>query len=255
MLRRKKLLGLGIGLAGLLLSTICAAGQWYGELSYLRSDGSLPNDSDQAFIGFDTDNRDSGWKLMGGYELNRYFSIEAGYADFGTQSLQSNFVGPVLAGNPSISPSPGTFFDPFRFATQPTLGFAMPAFMFAGPMPLPPGAEVETSLEAVPLSAIGQLPVNGWLALTLQAGAMLSRYEITTETRILRIVDGELVPETLRESDTSREAELFAGLGFLFSVGERIAIELAWEKILDAGAGDALEQDIDTYNLGLRYRF
>jgi hypothetical protein len=249
------MLRLGIGLVGLLFASVCLAGPWYGELGYLRSEGGLPDDTDQASIGFDTDNRDSGWKLTGGYELNRYVALEFGYADYGEQTLQAYHRGPGVSAEPDFTPPEfgtcGCWFNPFNR----DVAGVVPSPYFAVPVPIAPDTEIETSLHTIPLTVIGQLEFNDWLALTLQGGALLSRYEYTTKTPAFRLVDGQAVHDVRKETETSSEAELVAGLGLLFSLDERFAVKLSWEKILDAGDEDTLEQNIDAYSLALRYRF
>jgi len=46
--------------------------------------GSSEFDDDGAFQGFDVDDSDTSLTIMGGYKVNRFFSVEARYSDLGT---------------------------------------------------------------------------------------------------------------------------------------------------------------------------
>lgn len=49
------------------------------------------------------DLKDSGWKLFGGYKLNRNLAVEAAYADFGTFSAGGTFFGTPVSVNVDVT--------------------------------------------------------------------------------------------------------------------------------------------------------
>src|SRR5258706_6436041 len=54
---------------------------WYGGLGLGRSS------SDPSGIAGAKDDKDNAWKAFGGYQLNRYFGVEGGYADLGKSTI------------------------------------------------------------------------------------------------------------------------------------------------------------------------
>ena len=49
--------------------------------------GRAKTDIDMTGIAGTVDESDTGWKLFGGYQINRYFGVEAGYADLGSSTF------------------------------------------------------------------------------------------------------------------------------------------------------------------------
>src|SRR5689334_10095236 len=82
---------LGLGLLGA-VSTARADGDWYAAV-----------DAGNSWIGVYTssygDNTDHGYRLAGGYDIDRHFSLEAGYVDFGKVAADFCFTTVCIKGD------------------------------------------------------------------------------------------------------------------------------------------------------------
>ncbi|GAB1260019.1 hypothetical protein NBRC116495_07260 [Aurantivibrio plasticivorans] len=241
---------------------------WYMDVTYSLNQGGLEGDGDSfgVITQLEVDNSSSGYQITGGFSFNQYLDLEFGFVDFGKQSVSVNqsldLVGifnpftPVLAG--SEVTGPGSFVDP-DLSTSPTGIFALSSPLSANP-PLNPilGSNLKTEVIGIRLAAVGKVPITKWFEISLQAGALISEYKVTTNNYTYVLQEGPccFFDEVLvKETETSHDPELFMGLGLTWNISRSISTKLFWEKYLDFGEGDYLEQDLDSYNLSLRYRF
>ncbi len=240
-----------VGCLVLLIAQVGMAGEWYGDLTYTNSDGDLPNTPFNK-----VNNNDTGWQISAGYEVNRHLSLEMGYVDFGQQNIQLEPSSLVLNSNNTNS---DTYFNPFssqhfvvdsnrNLVTNPTPSSSTTA-------PITPTLNAETS--GLRLASIGTVSLTSAIALNIQAGALVPRYKVTRQSTSFDLgVDGSIFNSvTTQQSETSYEPELFVGMGLHWKVNTTMGVKVFWEKINDLGNEDTFEQDIDTYNLALRYQF
>jgi OmpA-OmpF porin, OOP family len=83
-----------------LLSAVPAHAQWYAGItageSRIKMNGENLNaqflDFGYSDVRTQTDTRDTAFRIFGGYQINRYFGIEAGYADLGKFSIRTDVV-------------------------------------------------------------------------------------------------------------------------------------------------------------------
>ena len=67
------------------------------------------------------DDEDTAFSAFGGYQFNRYFGVEAGYADFG--KIEPEVAGPALEGDTAYLTAVGTLPLGERFAAYAKAGF------------------------------------------------------------------------------------------------------------------------------------
>ena len=94
-----------LGTQGLIALAIISSSQvmasddgWYMGFNIGKSRVDIDNQRinssllSQGFVNTDTtnDDKDNGWKVFGGYQLNKYFALEGGYFDLGEYSFQAN---------------------------------------------------------------------------------------------------------------------------------------------------------------------
>jgi hypothetical protein len=228
------------GLTALLLSPAALAGSWYGDITYTGSDGNLP-DSAIAKV----DNSDTGWQLSAGYDVNQYFAVEVGYVDFGKQSSRLN--GALIAVSPGLRG-----FNPFSLPVNFPLGATQATVL---PAPALPGFTAETT--GIRLASIGKLSLSPSVNLNFQAGALVPRYKTTQQFFSYDFQVGGMISNLRLQNRTegSNEPEVFLGMGVHWAVNLTVGIKVFWEKLNDLGNESTIEQDVDTYNLTLRYQF
>jgi OmpA-OmpF porin, OOP family len=163
------------------------------------------------------DSSDKSWRLFGGYQFNRHFSAELGYADLGQISAQNVF----------------RFFS----ITQSS------------------SSNVDTETVAWDLSIVGILPIAEHLSLIGRAG--LYRADIKTrDTRTTNLIlslccsTGTAVTES-----RSRESGVMFGLGAQYDFMRRLGLRAEWQRYGKIGTGETGERDIDVLSAGLVYRF
>ena len=237
------------GILALLLSQYSAAGNWYGDLTYTDSQGGLPNPP----YATDVDNSDSGWQITSGYDVNDHFALEFGFVDYGKQSQRTPIF--TIAG---VSPSPSTL------PNVPLVPFSTRVVGIAA-IPLSngqfPRQGIVTETKGLRFASIGKLPLNASFDLNFQAGALIPRYKTTEEFLVpdFAAASGStpnFIPSRIdSHTEVSNEPEIFVGLGVHWRMNPAIGVKLFWEKINNLGNEDTFEQDIDTYNLALRYQF
>ena len=226
----------------LLLSQVSIAGTWYGDVTYSSSDGDIPSSPITK-----VDNSDSGWQLAAGYDVNKHFAVEFGYVDYGQQSVEidSGFLA-VSAGTPgSINPI---------LSNLPTMLVNGQPINFSGTttaIVIPNAQGFATETTAVRFAGIGKFPLLTSIDLDFQAGALVPRYKTTRQVFTLGFPAGGMETRT----DISNEPEFFVGLGLHWRMNPAMGLKVFWEKLNDLGNEDTFIQDIDTYNLALRYQF
>ena len=79
-----------VGLALLVIGTSAAnAGGWYVGGSFGQTSSDLSGTLDPG-PGFNTDDSDTGFKVMGGYNIMKFLSVEAAFVDVGQVSIQED---------------------------------------------------------------------------------------------------------------------------------------------------------------------
>jgi OmpA-OmpF porin, OOP family len=81
-----------------LISAAPAHAEWYGGITAGESRTKLTGENLSAqFLDFgysdaqtQTDTRGTAFRVYGGYQFNRYFGVEAGYADLGNSNIRTN---------------------------------------------------------------------------------------------------------------------------------------------------------------------
>jgi OOP family OmpA-OmpF porin len=77
-----RILFVGIfSITSIAISSIAQAEGWYGGVGF---GNTKMKDAGTALLGTSLDDKDSGWKLMAGYQFHPNAAIELGYIDFGT---------------------------------------------------------------------------------------------------------------------------------------------------------------------------
>ena len=193
------------------------AGTWYGDLTYTGAEGQIKES-----VRADTQQQESGWQLSAGYDVNQHFAVEFGYIDLGQQSLQLskdvNFSGTDLSqqNNDMVAETKG-----LRFAS------------------------------------IGKLPISSDVAIDFQAGALLPRYKTTQQSSLntQNVSNPSLTASGESQTFVSTDPELFVGLGIHWRMNPGMGVKVFWEKMNDLGNDQTIKQDINTYNLALRYQF
>ena len=94
-----------LGTQGLIALAVISSSQvmagdegWYMGFNIGKSRVDIDNQRisssllSQGFVTTDitNDDKDNGWKVFGGYQLNKYFALEGGYFDLGEYSFQAN---------------------------------------------------------------------------------------------------------------------------------------------------------------------
>lgn len=218
------------------------AGPWYMDATYSRSKGDMPDTPVRP-----AKNRDDGWQLTGGYQFSPYLSFEFSYVDLGEQTSGLNGA-PLGITNPDIDPDNfGTWYNPFTTSTGQTAA----AGFIAAPAP---STTIET--RGIRLAAVGGLPLGDIFSLNLQGGVLVPEYQVTRNSFVLQPTgDGPYQVVATSNTEESNDPEIFLGLGTTAQLTDTIGLKLFWEKYLDMGNKDTFEQDLDTYNLALRFSF
>jgi hypothetical protein len=252
-------------------SSLTFAGDWYSSVAYSYSKAELlPNAS--PIFQIDEDDEDSGWQLVFGYQYNRYFSLELGWADYGKHSAKltpdfSRLSGTIIQSPRPNSPPPGItggfgFASYVGYRSLPTDGYVFFDSPFPGPdfvVGAPPLLELQTETKGLRLAANAALPLGERFTISMQAGFMFSQYETTFISANTRIDFSTNPPSVIYVpviyTQKSQDGELFGGLGVKYDINQKIGMKLFWERILDLGDNETLEQDMDVYSLALIYSF
>jgi opacity protein-like surface antigen len=209
------------------LALLCIAGTAAAEPAERRFYAGLDvgqaqlNRDRPDFIDPRSDGESPGWKLRFGIQFSPYWSVEAGYTDFGHYD-----------GSLTIFAVPG----------------ASPIPAVIGGAALAPG-DLRTKARGIDLSTVFHWPVGE--SFYVQAAAGLQRREMKTEVESV-IIDA---PD-FRASDGDLALLLGAGLGFHVNDVMDIGVHWASTRNLE-GDFEYFENDADPslVSLGMRFRF
>lgn len=170
-------------------------------------------------ISSDSDDKDSGWKLYGGYQFNDNLAVEASYMDLGTATGDARASGD---------------------------------FLFSGGGTGSGSLFVGTDMEATALTidGVGRLPVAPWLDLFAKLGMYRSDLELTVVVGASGA--GGTASDSVKESDNSTGAHI--AIGADFNVAPQVIIRAEWERLADVEFDDG-ETDIDMLSISAAYRF
>lgn len=170
--------------------------------------------------GSQCDGNDGSWRLFAGYQFNRYFSAELGFADLGRTSA-SGIPGPITV----------------TTSTSSTL---------------------DTEATAWDLVGVGALPLSERLSLTGKLGLyqadVKSRLVRTIFSRLVTPpapVGGSPFVTESREDDSG----VTFGLGVRYDFTRHLGVRAEWQRYGKVGTGATGESDIDVLSAGLVYRF
>jgi OOP family OmpA-OmpF porin len=105
----------------------------------------------------------------------------------------------------------------------------------------------EFKAKAWSLDAVGTLPLNDRFSLLARAGAIY--YDL--DARSAAVAGG--VPIKVRDSD--KDLSWKAGLGAQYSLTNNLGARLEWEHYHRLGDEDTGKSSVDTFSLGLQFRF
>jgi OOP family OmpA-OmpF porin len=166
-----------------------------------------------------SDDKDTGWKIYGGYQFTDNLAIEASYLNYGEATAKSVATGSFLTSPPAIFN--GTLFF---------------------------GAEGEAS--AFTLDGVGRVGVARWLDLFVKAGIYRAEIDIKLTGGISDGNTGVQASESFSDDSTG----VHIGLGADFKLTEHVLIRAEWERLSDVDIDDG-ETDIDMISLSAAYRF
>jgi hypothetical protein len=217
------------------LPTVLAAGRgWYvgaglgqslARADNLEADLAAAVERDQSFgtASYYFDDTDTGWRLYGGYSMDKHFAIEFGYVDLG--NIETAFSSTITDLRGEVSKSQTEVFSTDAFA----------------------------------LSAVGLLPTQGKLSLLAKAGLFRWRFnEQDTRTCTDQNPTINRCESFLSQAGEGTEYgySFIYGLGFLYQLDQKMALRGEWENYSRIG-GNRLDQEIDinVFSAALEYRF
>jgi OOP family OmpA-OmpF porin len=174
------------------------------------------------------ENRDTGYRLMVGYQFNPYWGVEASYVDLGTATAKGTANGTAAPYCPSTDSCP------------PYVGLA--SF----------GYKASTSDRGPGLAFTGTYPINSQWSVFARAGMIDARVKLDLET--------SPIPEpyaTTLPADTSRSSTGWSdtfGLGVNWALNNRWAVRLGWDRYADLGSRNRTgSNSVNLASLGLVY--
>jgi len=169
------------------------------------------------------DNADTAWRIFAGYQFNRYFSTELGYADLGQTSARNIFAGGGI-----------TFF------TTGTLDSAVTAWDLVG-------------VGALPLSE--RFSLFGRLGM-YQADVKNRRSNQSFSSSFGPSPGSPIGAPVVAESSVNPSG-VAAGLGARYDFTRHLGVRAEWQRYskVDTGASARGEIDVDLLSVGLLYRF
>jgi OOP family OmpA-OmpF porin len=207
------------------------SGKWYigagvGQSNY-NDGGDIQNEFESSlgvvnFVGTQSassDDKDTGFKLFGGYSFHKNFAVELSYIDMGKADA-----------NGSAS---GTFSD--------TLGNSVDADIFT---------KAKAEVDAFTLDLNLSVPIPSTIATVIvKAGAY------TADTK-LDLDASSSIPnaENISESKTYNSTGLHYGIGVNFTITDVIGLRAEWER-LDSVKANGGKNDVDLLSAALIYNF
>lgn len=234
-----------------------ASAEWYlgAEYSYGEVELNSPSlsfDTETTWLGtyqtsydFSGDDSASGFALVGGYNFNEYFGLEATYGDMGSYDISGEFS--------------GTETLPACCADQPASSHAV-------------GGQYKATadISGFKAMAVSRLPLGESFYLKAAAGAFFSNVDTKesgvknayTAERIElgragdpdRVVFRAIDEVSVETKSSSSGSELTASLAAGFKVNEHFSVEASWNRYFDVMPSN-FESDLDTYNIRALYHF
>lgn len=193
--------------------------------SQLQSAVSPPLPDGGIFLGtreVTLDSDATNFKVYGGFQINRYFGVEAGYTDFGKVKFEVRDIPP------------------------PCFASFCPTVIFFGP------TTGEISAEGWNLSAVGTLPLTERFELSGRLGAFRSRVKLRA-SREQFIVDPV---SSIENTNTVHRTRPLFGAEIRYRITPEFSFTLGWERIDNLGSAEKTgDIDVKFWSLGVRYDF
>lgn len=207
----KKALFVAVVLAAASTSAMAENTYVFGDVGRSNIDTGLSSDAN-----FKVDESDTSYKIGIGYQVNQYFSVEAGYADLGETTLSTNapYSEVIYGSNVTID---GKF------------GLDAAGF-FVG--------------------AKGSYPVTNEIGVYAKAGLIAWESDLSYSGSVT--VDGDTLTGSGSE-EASDGTDPYIGLGASYSINDNLSVQGEWSRyMLDFEGEDA---DIDVFSVGVAYAF
>lgn len=169
-------------------------------------------------VSANSDDKDTGWKIFGGYQFTPVIAVEVAYLDLGAATADSAAVGTFDVGS---GPFDGSLY-----------------------------LKVKSEASALVADVVGKLPAASWLDFFAKAGFYHARVEVTATAGATD--SGGVYESSDSEKDTSNG--LHVALGADFNVAQHVAIRAEWERLskIDFQGDDF---DISGLSVSAIYRF
>lgn len=197
---------------------------------------------------FDGSDKSSGGSLIVGYSFNEYFSLEAGYGDFGSFSYSGELSG--------VENYP---LDDSQIAPNTSTSNAVTGTY-----------KSNLDIKGFKADLVGKLPLNDTFYLKAAIGAFYS--DVDSETQVVKnsyfidhydvvlppndpyMIRSVISGETILEDDNENDLNLTGNLGFGVNFTDHLSAELSWSRYFDV-LPSQYDDDFDTYNFRLQYNF
>ncbi|MEI7430578.1 MAG: outer membrane beta-barrel protein [Betaproteobacteria bacterium] len=205
-----------------------------GIVSALISSGAFAADNGpfvEAAIGaskFNVDNssgwnmskNDTSWNILGGYMVNKYVGLEAGYLDLGkvSGSISGN-----LSGN-----------------------------LYGKPLVVNGAVNASGTAKGWLLGVRGVLPINEQFSLNARAGVYLWNSDLNASVSAAGTWGGSAIAANGSASKSYTGSDAYYGIGAKYNVNKQVAIGLGYAKYK---LGGDLSTNVDNYDLNVSYSF
>ena len=161
------------------------------------------------------DDKDTGWKLFGGYRFNEYLGLEAGYTNLGRVRLDLDATTTI----PSLSASPVTLTSA---ATVKVDGFTV--------------------------NGLVSYPVYDFFDVFAKGGVFFW----SADTRASATVTGLGAPLSATFSDSESGTDLMFGVGARYRFNDYVTVRAEWERYNNLSSDNT---DVDLFSAGLQFEF
>jgi len=211
-MRRIAAVSLFVLLASLSTTSLADASPWYVGLAAGRSDyGSIPGTSGNA----------SGGSVLGGYQVNTWFGLEASYFDLGSASYTGGFT---------------TCCTPNGYSSLTIVG--------------------KTKLTGESLDAVFRLDLQRGFFAFGKVGLALSHLDQpATETYYNQSLTGGVTNTVTSTDNSANKTGPMYTAGFGYAIGASWAMRLGWTRYHNVGDTSTGEGNISLLHLDLLYRF